>query len=64
MSSDPRVITDGGMNAVGGGSENVDDGRVDVVDAVSAESGFVQASVANATVATMVARNLKPMRTG
>jgi hypothetical protein len=52
MASDPRVITGGGMNAVGGGTENVVDrrdgyvGRVDVVDAESTESGLVKASTA------------------
>jgi hypothetical protein len=51
MGSHPRVITGGGMNAVGGGSEKVVDGdgyveRVDVVDAESTESGLVKASTA------------------
>jgi hypothetical protein len=55
MASDPRVITGGGMNAVGSGSDKVDDGRVDVVDAESEESGFMKASAANATVAAMIA---------
>jgi hypothetical protein len=48
------------MNAVGGGSGMVVDvrdgyvGRFDVVDAESAESGFVNASIANISVAAMV----------
>jgi hypothetical protein len=48
------------MNAVGGGSEKVVDGRdgyverVDVVDAESAESGHVKASTVNSAVPAVV----------
>jgi hypothetical protein len=57
MSRDPRTITGGGMNAVGGGRVKLNvegDGRVVVVARVDGvSSGLVNANTASASVAAM-----------